>query len=184
MTPYMTIASHDAFYPVLPEKTGKPHQPKLPNRGGLHPTTKVETVRGWQSAASILPGETVVTSSGDHVQVLDVVHRTNDVTDFLSCNENGPIYIPAYAIGNLTPMTVHGDQTIHLPLKLNFQPCAMDPANVRARDLIGFNEIRQIDSEHLDFCIELVFEDDTILSCGHGGAAYFSGEPQPARMCA
>lgn len=142
---------------------------------GFLPTTRIATPRGWQSVSSILPGNTVLSPVGTPEKVLDVQHVTRDPYDFLDNPEDRPVLIPSYALGNMTELCVLPDQSFHIPeTAMGLQHLASF-GSATARDLVGLNGIRTVDPEDLETAISLVFENETVISCAHGGLAVCRG---------
>lgn len=147
---------------------------QTPNQGFL-PTTRVATPQGWQSISSILPGDVVLTQDGDQATVVEVRQTTTDLYDDFGEQEDRPIFIPSYALGNLSEFCVLPDQCFQIPeTAMGVQHIAtVGPAT--ARDLVGLNGIRTVDPEDLLTAITLVFERETVISCAHGGMAVCPG---------
>lgn len=134
---------------------------------GFLPTTAIATPDGWQSAASVLPGDIVLSPDGTTVRVDDVQTRSVDPYD---TNEE-PIYIPSYALGNLTDMTVLPDQVFKVPKTILGVQHTTHNGQVAARDLVGFNGIRASDTEDMPIAIILTFKVETVIACAHGSFA-------------
>lgn len=153
---------------------GKPRS-DLPGKLGFMPTTSIATPRGWQSASSILPGDTILTPTGERQEVLDVQQNTLDPYELMDSPEDWPVLIPSYALGNLTELAVLPEQSFQIPKTVMGLQHLSDLGQATARDLVGLNGIRTVDPEDVQVAISLVFAEQTIISCAHGGLAVCSG---------
>jgi hypothetical protein len=152
-----------AAYIGLPRPTSLTHS-------GFLPTTVIATPDGWRSASSILPGDTVLSPGGTAVRVHDVQLTPVDPYD----GDTDPIYIPSYALGNLTDMTVLPDQMFQLSKNILGVQHTTRTGQVAARDLVGLNGIRACDTDEMPIAITLTFEKETVICCAHGSFAVCS----------
>ncbi len=141
-----------------------------PAKLGFLPTTRVATPRGWQSVSSLLPGDLVLTPEGTTATIRDTqLTSLNDDTFYT--HEDWPVLIPSYGIGNLTEIVVLPDQSFHLPATIMGLQHRASRGPVKARDLVGVNGIRTLDPSDVQVAIALTFEQETVISCAHGGLA-------------
>lgn len=159
---------------TLVSSLGQPAFGQSPKQGFL-PTTRVATPLGWQSISSILPGDVVLTHAGTQETVVDVLQTTQIQDDLLDDQEDRPILIPSYALGNLSEFCVLPDQCLQIPETAMGVQHIANVGAATARDLVGLNGIRTVDPEDLQTAITLVFERETVISCAHGGMAVCPG---------
>ncbi len=148
---------------------GSPRATSLTHSGFL-PTTVIATPDGWRSASSILPGDLVSPPGGIAVRVHDVQMTSIDPYE----SDAEPIYIPSYALGNLTDMTVLPDQVFKLSKNILGVQHTTHNGQVKARNLIGLNGIRTCDTDDMPTAITLTFERETVICCAHGSFAVCS----------
>lgn len=159
-----------ALFPFLRTQRSEP-----PGKQGFLPTTSIATPRGWQSASSILPGDKILTPSGAQEEVLDVQLTTLDPHELFDTPQDWPVLIPSYALGNLSELVVLPDQGFQIPKSVMGVQHLTAFGKATARDLVGLNEIRTVDPEEVQTAITLIFEEETVVSCAHGGLAVCNG---------
>ena len=83
--------------------------------------------------------------------------------------------IPSYALGNLTELVVLADQEFRIPATAMGLGKLASIEKAKARDLVGLNGIRTVDPDEAPIAITLIFDEETVVSCAHGGLAVCQG---------
>jgi len=116
-----------------------------------------------------------MTPSGARQEVLDVQQTTLNPLELLDSPQDWPVLIPSYALGNLTELVVLPDQSFQIPNSVMGVQHLSTFGKATARELVGLNGIRTVDPEEAQIAITLIFEEETIVSCAHGGLAVCDG---------